>query len=70
MRTPALEPPRILPETLDRSLYRGILGLPHSPAGDRYATILSELGERAGWVAAGLALAALVTWLTRKPATL
>lgn len=34
-----------------------IHGLPHSPIGDRYVTLLSDLGEGAGWVAAGLALA-------------
>jgi undecaprenyl-diphosphatase len=46
-----------LPETVDRRLYRAIHGLPHSPAGDRYVAILSDLGEGPGWVAAGLALA-------------
>ncbi len=34
-----------------------IHGLPHSPVGDRYVTILSDLGEGLGWVAAGAALA-------------
>ena len=57
MQTPTIEPPRILPETVDRRLYRAIHGLPHSPMGDRYVTLLSDLGEGAGWVAAGLALA-------------
>ncbi|TMC53959.1 MAG: phosphatase PAP2 family protein [Chloroflexi bacterium] len=57
MQSPQLEPPRILPESLDRRLYQMIHGLPHSPAGDRYVTILSDLGEGLGWVAAGAALA-------------
>jgi undecaprenyl-diphosphatase len=57
VQTPTIEPPRILPETVDRRLYRAIHGLPHSPVGDRYVTLLSDLGEGAGWVAAGLALA-------------
>jgi undecaprenyl-diphosphatase len=57
MQTPSVGPPRIPPETIDRRLYRAIHGLPHSPVGDRYVTILSDLGEGPGWVAAGLALA-------------
>ena len=57
MQTPTIEPPRILPESVDRSLYRMIHGLPHSPIGDRYVTMLSDLGEGLGWVAAGLAVA-------------
>ena len=57
MHTPTPEPPRILPGTLDRRLYHAIHGLPHSAAGDRYVTMLSDLGGGAGWVAAGLALA-------------
>ena len=52
-----VEPPRILPESVDRRLYTMIHGLPHSPMGDRYVTILSDLGEGMGWVGAGLALA-------------
>jgi acid phosphatase family membrane protein YuiD len=32
-------------------------GLPHSPLGDRYVSILSDLGEGLGWVAAGVAIA-------------
>jgi undecaprenyl-diphosphatase len=43
--------------SLDRRLYRTIHGLPHSPVGDHYEAILSDLGEGAGWVAAGFALA-------------
>jgi undecaprenyl-diphosphatase len=57
MQTPAVEPPRILPASLDRRLYAMIHGLPHSPVGDRYVTILSDVGEGLGWVAAGAALA-------------
>lgn len=56
MQTPSVEPPRILPESIDRRLYRMIHGLPHSPVGDRYVTVLSDLGEGLGWVAAGVAL--------------
>lgn len=59
MQIPTVEPPRILLETLDRRLYTMIHGLPHSPVGDRYVTILSDLGEGFGWVAAGAALALL-----------
>lgn len=57
METPKLEPPRVLPETVDRQLYRLIHGLPHSPIGDRYVSLLSDLGEGLGWVAAGVAMA-------------
>jgi len=57
MQTPAVEPPRILPETVDRRLYRMIHRLPHSTVGDRYVTTLSDLGEGLGWVAAGVAVA-------------
>ena len=59
MQTPTAEPLRILPASLDRRLYALIHGLPHSPTGDRYVTILSDLGEGLGWVAAGAALALL-----------
>jgi undecaprenyl-diphosphatase len=48
-----------LPETIDRRLYLIIHGLPHSPIGDRYVTLLSDLGEGIGWVAA----AAAIAWL-------
>ena len=54
-RTPAEQPS--LPETIDRRLYRIIHGLPHSALGDRYVTILSDLGEGLGWVAAGAGMA-------------
>ena len=57
MELPAPLPSRILPETVDRRLYRMIHGLPHSPMGDRYVGILSDLGEGLGWVGAGIALA-------------
>ena len=57
MQTRKIEPPRVLPETVDRRLYAMIHGLPHSPVGDRYVAILSDLGEGLGWVAAGAALA-------------
>lgn len=59
MQTPAIDPPRVLPESWDRRLYVAIHGLPHSPVGDRYVAMLSDLGEGAGWVATGIALAAL-----------
>ena len=55
--TSKLEPPQVLPESVDRRLYALIHGLPHSPIGDRYVSILSDLGEGLGWVAAGAALA-------------
>jgi undecaprenyl-diphosphatase len=57
MQTPSVAPPQILPETVDRRLYRMIHGLPHSAASDRYVTTLSDLGEGLGWVAASIALA-------------
>ena len=57
MQIPSVPTPRVLPQTLDRRLYALIHGLPHSPAGDRYVALLSDLGEGAGWVGAGLALA-------------
>jgi undecaprenyl-diphosphatase len=57
MQIPSVQPPRVLPPSLDRRLYALIHGLPHSPTGDRYVSMLSDLGEGAGWVAAGLALA-------------
>src|SRR2546429_9336228 len=57
MQTPHLEPPRILPESIDRRLYLMIHGLPHSPVGDRYVTLLSDLGEGLGWEGAGVAMA-------------
>jgi undecaprenyl-diphosphatase len=55
--TPKIEPPQVLPPSWDRRLYMAIHGLPHSPVGDRYVTMLSDVGEGAGWVVAGIALA-------------
>lgn len=57
MEAPGVTPPRILPDTIDRRLYRLIHGLPHTPISDRYVTVVSDLGEGLGWVAAGIALA-------------
>src|SRR5438876_11717863 len=57
MQMPEVEPPRVLPESVDRRLYRMIHSLPHSTVGDRYVTTLSDLGEGLGWVAAGAAVA-------------
>ncbi len=57
METPSVEPPRPLPASADRRLYRAIHGLPHSALSDRYVGILSDLGEGLGWVAAGVAFA-------------
>ena len=57
MQTPVVEPPKILPESVDRRVYQMIHGLPHTPLSDRYVTALSDLGEGLGWVAAGAALA-------------
>lgn len=56
-QNPVVNVPRVLPESVDRRLYTMIHGLPHSPTGDRYVTILSDLGEGLGWVGAGMALA-------------
>jgi undecaprenyl-diphosphatase len=44
---------------IDRRLYRLINGVPHSPTSDRYVSVLSDLGEGLGWVAAGIGLAIL-----------
>ena len=57
MQKPEIEPPKVLPQSVDRRLYRMIHGLPHTPLSDRYVTTLSDLGEGLGWVAAGVALA-------------
>lgn len=56
-QSPKLTPPQVLPPSLDRRLYALIHGLPHSPVGDRYVAMLSDLGEGLGWVAGGVALA-------------
>ena len=52
-----MPPPSSLPESIDRRVYRMIHGLPHSPIGDRYVTLMSDLGEGFGWVVAGIAMA-------------
>ena len=57
MATPTIEPPRVLPPSLDRRLYAAIQGLPHTPVSDRYVAMLSDLGEGLGWVAAAIAVA-------------
>jgi membrane-associated phospholipid phosphatase len=53
----APNPVRPAPTTLDRSLYRAIHGLPHSPATDRWGAAISDAGEGLGWVIAGIGLA-------------
>jgi undecaprenyl-diphosphatase len=55
--TEPVETDATLPETVDRRLFRMIHGLPHPPLGDRYITLLSDLGEGIGWVAAAAAMA-------------
>ncbi|HUZ86088.1 MAG TPA: phosphatase PAP2 family protein [Candidatus Baltobacterales bacterium] len=57
MATQRPAPAPSLPESVDRRLYHMIHGLPHSTVGDRYVSILSDLGEGLGWVEAGLAVA-------------
>ena len=52
----ATQAPGLL-ESIDRRLYHMIHGLPHSTPGDRYVSILSDLGEGLGWVGAGLTMA-------------
>jgi undecaprenyl-diphosphatase len=44
---------------IDRRVYRLINALPHTPTSDRYVSVLSDLGEGLGWVAAGIGLAIL-----------
>ncbi|MGH7903390.1 MAG: phosphatase PAP2 family protein [Candidatus Dormibacteraceae bacterium] len=46
MRRPRKSPPR----TFDRRLYQLINRLPHTAAGDRRLSLLSDLGKGAGWV--------------------
>jgi hypothetical protein len=43
MASTAPAPAPTLTQTVDRRLYHMIHGLPHSPAGDRYVSILSDL---------------------------
>jgi hypothetical protein len=47
MHTLTVEPRQVPPPSLDRRLYALIHGLPHSPAGDRYVALLSDLGRGA-----------------------
>jgi undecaprenyl-diphosphatase len=47
------------PGGIDRRVFTLINGLPHSTTSDRYVSVLSDLGEGLGWVAAGVALAML-----------
>lgn len=47
---------RPLPGTIDRRLFQVIHGLPHSRLTDRYGSMVSDVGEGLGWVAAGAAL--------------
>ncbi|GAC1614299.1 MAG: phosphatase PAP2 family protein [Candidatus Dormibacteraceae bacterium] len=45
--------------TFDRRFYQWLNGLPHTAYSDRYISLLSDLGEGAGWTAASIWLAAL-----------
>jgi undecaprenyl-diphosphatase len=47
------------PITFDARFYQFLNGLPHNRLSDRYISLLSDLGEGAGWAFAGLWLAAL-----------
>jgi undecaprenyl-diphosphatase len=47
---------RPAPTTVDRNLFMAIHGLPHSPISDRYGSMISDVGEGLGWVAAGIGL--------------
>ncbi len=47
---------RPVPSSIDRRLYQAIHGLPHSPISDRYGSMISDVGEGLGWVAAGVGL--------------
>ena len=55
-RTQETPPP---PITFDARFYEFLNGLPHNRLSDRYISLLSDLGEGAGWAFAGLWLAAL-----------
>ncbi len=44
---------------IDRRIFGLINGLPHSLTSDRYVSLVSDLGEGFGWVAAGAAIAML-----------
>src|SRR2546428_12675533 len=54
---PIITPPQILPPSVDRRVFEAIHGLPHSPQSDRYISLVSDLGEGMGWVAAGIGAA-------------
>src|SRR5258706_893283 len=54
---PGITPPQILPRSVDRRVFEAIHGLPHSPEGDRYIPMVSDLGEGLGWGAAGTGVA-------------
>lgn len=47
------------PSTLDARAYELLNGLPHSRFSDRYISLVSDLGEGAGWAFAGIWLASL-----------
>jgi len=50
---------RPAPSTLDARAYEFLNGMPHTRYSDRYISLVSDLGEGAGWAFAGLWLAAL-----------
>ena len=52
----ARDPVRPVPTTIDRRLFQALHGLPHSPLSDRYGSMISDVGEGLGWVAAGVGL--------------
>ncbi len=47
------------PVTVDARIYEFLNGLPHTRQSDRYISLVSDLGEGAGWAFAGVWLAAL-----------
>jgi len=53
----AATPPQILPPSVDRRLFQAIHGLPHTARSDHYISLVSDLGEGLGWVAAGVCVA-------------
>ena len=54
---PSVDPPQLLPPSVDRRLFDAIHGLPHTPVSDRYISLISDLGEGLGWVIAGVGVA-------------
>jgi undecaprenyl-diphosphatase len=54
---PVATPLPIVPRTLDRRVFEAIHGLPHTPRSDHYISLVSDLGEGLGWVAAGVGMA-------------